>query len=226
VSATSSPLGGWFTQLPAAERAVLHERGTTRGYRAGSTLFHEGDLSDWVVLLLGGRVKISAATTDGREVVLAIHGAGELLGELSAIDARPRSATATAIDPVDARIVAGEEFRAFMATSSQASLVFLKSLSGRLRDSDRRRVEFIALDSVGRVATQVVELAEQYGVGLPDGTILVDLPLSQDELAGLTGASREAVGKALHLFRSRGWISTARRRITVSDLDGLRSRAT
>jgi CRP-like cAMP-binding protein len=104
--------------------------------------------------------------------------------------------------------------------------VFLKSLSGRLRDADRRRVEFIALDSVGRVATQVVELAEQYGVSLPDGTTLVDLPLSQDELAGLTGASREAVGKALHLFRSRGWIRTARRCITVSDLDGLRSRAT
>jgi CRP-like cAMP-binding protein len=171
-------------------------------------------------------VKISAATTDGREVVLAIYGAGDLLGELSAIDARPRSATATAIDPVDARIVAGEEFRAFMAASSQASLFFLKSLSGRLRDSDRRRVEFIALDSVGRVATQVVELAEQYGVGLPDGTILIDLPLSQDELAGLTGASREAVGKALHLFRSRGWMSTARRSITVRDLDGLRSRGT
>jgi CRP/FNR family transcriptional regulator, cyclic AMP receptor protein len=219
-------LRAWFAGLPAAERAALHGMGNERRYRAGSTLFHEGDLSDWVILVTAGRVKISSGTRDGKEVVLTICGPGELLGELSAIDANPRSATATAIDAVDAQIVTGEEFRVFLAASPMASLAFLRSLSGRLRDSDRRRVEFVGLDSVGRVATQVVELAERYGVNRDDGSTQVDIPLSQDELAGLTGASREAVGKALQLFRRRGWIQTARRSITVLNVDALRSRAT
>ena len=188
-------------------------------------MFHEGDLSDWVVLLTSGRVKVSAATGDGKEVVLAVCGAGELLGELSANDAGPRSATATAIDPLDASVVPGAEFRAFLAASPQASLLFVRSVTGRLRDSDRRRVEFVGLDSVGRVAARVVELAERFGRALPGGATRVDIPLSQDELAGFTGTSREAVGKALRLFRGRGWITTARRCITVVDLEGLRSRA-
>jgi CRP/FNR family transcriptional regulator, cyclic AMP receptor protein len=189
-------------------------------------LFHEGDLSDWVVLVADGRVKISAAAADGKEVLLAICGSGELLGELSAIDAGPRSVTSTAIDAVDSHVVTSEESPAFLASSPGASLALLGSLTGRVRDSDRRRVEFVALDCLGRVATQVADLAERYGVTLEDGTTRVDIPLSQDELAGLTGASREAVGKALQLFRRRGWIATARRSIAVLDLDRLRSRAT
>jgi CRP-like cAMP-binding protein len=84
----------------------------------------------------------------------------------------------------------------------------------------------VALDSIGRVACQVVELAERYGTVAEDGAILVDLPLTQHELAGMTGSSREAVGKALQLFRRRGWILTARRSITVVDVEALRSRAT
>jgi CRP-like cAMP-binding protein len=148
-----------------------------------------------------------------------------LLGELSAIDARPRSATATAIDPVKAEIVTGDEFRKFLADNPRASLGFLRSLSARLRDSDRRRVEFVALDSVARVATRVLELAERYGATLADGSMHIDIPLSQDELAGLTGTSREAVGKALQLFRRRGWIATGRRSITVLNVQALQSTA-
>ena len=103
--------GGWFAQLPAAERAALHARGALRRYRAGSTLFHEGDISDWVVLVTKGRVKVSAVTPDGKDVVLAVCPPGELLGELSALDGHPRSATATALDPVEARVIPGAEFR-------------------------------------------------------------------------------------------------------------------
>jgi CRP-like cAMP-binding protein len=225
MSLTDGAGGGWFAGLPATERAELHGRGAARRYRPGSTLFNEGDLSDWVVIVLEGRVKVSVTTADGKEVILAIRGPGELLGDLAAIDAYPRSATATAIDTVDCRIVSADELQLFLMARPKAAMAFLRSISRRLRDSDRRQVEFIALDSIGRVATRLVELAERYGVPGLDGTILIDIPLSQDELAGLTGTSREAVGKALHLFRRLGWIDTARRRVTVIALDRLRARA-
>lgn len=218
--------GSWFAGLSATERAALHGRGVPRRYRTGAGLFHEGDLSDWVGLVTSGQVKVSALTSGGKEVVLAICGPGELLGELSAIDTFPRSATASAVGPVEIRVVTGEEFREFLRTHPGASLTFLRSLSGRLRDSDRRRVEFVALDSIGRVASQLVDLAERYGTDQPDGSVRVDLPVSQDELAGMTGASREAVTKALQLLRRKGWVRTGRRTVTVTDMDALRSRAT
>jgi len=218
-------VGGWFSRLPEADRAVLEAKGTARRYQAGTTLFHEGDLSDWVILLKRGRAKVSMTTRDGKEVVLAVCPPGELLGELSAIDSAPRSATTTALDVVDARIVSGEDFRAFLAASPQASLSLLRSVAGRLRHADRCRMEFVALDSIGRVASQLVELAERFGVPAGGGTTQIDLALTQGDLAGLTGASREAVGKALHLFRRHGWIATGRRSLTVIDLDSLRSRA-
>jgi CRP-like cAMP-binding protein len=189
-------------------------------------LFNEGDLSDWVVLLSEGRVKVSAAAARGREVLLAVRGPGELLGELSAVDVAPRSASVTAIDPVKARIITGEGFRGFLAANPATSLLFLRTVSSWLRDSDRRRVEFVGLDTVGRVAGRLAELAQDYGVGSAGAGTRIDLPLSQDELAGLTGASREAVGKARRLFRSRGWVTTGRRCMTGVDLESLRSRAT
>jgi hypothetical protein len=121
-----------------------------------------------------------------------VLGPGDLLGELSAVDAGPRSATVTAIDPVKAGIITGEGFRDFLAANPAASLLFLRAVSSRLRDSDRRRVEFVGLDTVGRVAGRLEELAREHGVGSAGGGTSIDLPLSQDELAGLTGASREA----------------------------------
>ena len=123
------------------------------------------------------------------------------------------------------QLVAGAEFRAFWPSIPTASVQLLRSFCGRLRDSDRRRVEFIAFDSVGRVANQLVELAGRFGSADRGDGIRIDLPLTQDELAGLSGASREATGKALQLFRNRGWITTARRTIIVTDPAALRDRA-
>jgi CRP/FNR family cyclic AMP-dependent transcriptional regulator len=130
------------------------------------------------------------------------------------------------MDPVEARVIQGADFRQFLASSTSAALLLLVSVCGRLRVSDRRQVEFVALDSVGRVAARLVELAEQFGIVGSDGRIRIDVPITQEDLAGWTGSSREAVGKALHNLRGRGWIVTGRRAITVVDLDGLRSRAT
>jgi CRP-like cAMP-binding protein len=195
-------------------------------YRAGSTLFHEGDPSDWVLLVLTGRVKVAALTSDGRDVMLAVRMPGELIGELSAIDGLTRSATATAIDAVECRVIPAAQFREFLASDSQVALQLLASVCARLRDSDRRRIEFVALDATGRVARRLSELADQFGVPTGNGQLRIDVPISQDDLAGWTGSSREAVVKALKTLRNRGWIMTGRRAITVIDVAALRSRAT
>jgi len=161
---------------------------------------------------------------DGKEVVLAIRGPGDLVGELSAIDGEPRSATATALEPVDVLVLAAGDFRAFLERNPRVALLLVAMLARRLRDADRKRVEFTAQDSTGRVAARVVELSERFGDEVEQG-LRIDLPISQEELAGWTGCSRDSVVKALHAMRELGWIETERRRITVLDVEALRRRA-
>jgi CRP-like cAMP-binding protein len=86
-------------------------------------------------------------------------------------------------------------------------------------------VEFVALDATGRVARRLVGLAEEFGTPGADGSVHIDVPITQDDLAGWTGSSREAIAKALSALRSRGLVTTSRRSITVLDLEGLRARA-
>jgi len=204
--------------------ALLRAEGRSRRFRTGATLFHEGDHSDWIGLVAKGRVKVSCFGADGRERLVAVVGPGELLGELSAIDGEPRSATATALEPLDVSVLTADEFVDLLEKNPSATLGILRSIIGRLRESDKRRVEFGALDTVGRVARLIVELAERYGDD-SDGVINIRLPLSQEELAGWAGASREAVVKALRQLRGRGWIETARREIRVLDLPALARRS-
>lgn len=209
--------------LESGAVALLRAEGRARRFRTGAALFHEGDDSDWIGLVVKGRVKVSCYGADGRERLVAVIGPGELLGELSAIDGEPRSATATALEPLDVHVLTADEFVTLLEQNPGAALGILRSVIGRLRDSDKRRVEFGALDTVGRVAGLIVELAERYGEET-DGAIHIHLPLSQEELAGWAGASREAVVKALRQLRSRGWIETGRREIRVLDLPALERR--
>ena len=196
----------------------------TRRFSAGTALFHAGDPSDWVALVRRGRVKVVETTADSREVLLAVRGPGQLIGELSAIDGQPRSASAVAMDEVEVQLVDAAGFHSYLEATPSAALALLRLVTSRLRDADRKRVEYSSHDVLGRVARRLLELAEEYGA--PDGSgVRITLPLSQDELASYTASSREAVAKALRTLRDRRVITTDRRAITVLDVDALRSRA-
>src|SRR6267378_450566 len=103
-AATGTTATGFLAALDEPERSDLLARGGRRRYRRGATVFHEGGGSDEIVVVLAGRVKVSAVTGEGKEVVLAFRGPGDLLGELSAIDGDARSATVGALEPVEAAV--------------------------------------------------------------------------------------------------------------------------
>jgi CRP/FNR family transcriptional regulator, cyclic AMP receptor protein len=214
----------FFSALTPDDAAELKARAMVRTFERGQALFHEGQFPDRVVLLRSGRVKVTSTTPAGREVVLAFRGPGELVGELGAIDDAPRSATIVAVDRVEALTIPPTDFLAFLEEHSSASLALIRVLSQRLRDADAKRVEFAALDTLGRVAHRVLELCERFG-DPEEGAIRIALPLSQEELAGWTGSSLESVGRALQTMRALHWITTRRREIRVLDLDALRRAA-
>jgi CRP/FNR family cyclic AMP-dependent transcriptional regulator len=181
-------------------------------------------VSNRVILLISGRVKVSSFSEDGQETVLGFRGAGNVLGELSAIDGGEHSTTVSVVEAGEAMVVPADRFLAALETMPGLALVLLRSIVGRLRDADRKRAEFTAFDVVGRVAHRLVELADDYGEPGEDG-IRIGLPISQRELAGWVGSSREAVNKALQQLHRQGFIVAERRQITVLDLEGLRGRA-
>ena len=216
---------GFLAELTADEASALRSSGRVRTYCQGSTIFSEGAPSQSVAVVLRGRVKVSSLSTDGHESVLAFRGPGDLLGELSVLDGGPRSASVTAAEPVEVLIVSTSRFRELLVARPRISIVLLGMLTRRLRDADRKRVEYGAYDTVGRVSRRLVELAIDHGVGEGTG-VRITLPLSQGELAGWTGASRESVARALAVLRRDGIISTDRRRIVVTDMEALRRTVT
>lgn len=226
MSATDPGTGDdqFWSQLTEPEAAALRRIGRMTRWRRDEVLFHEGDRSDWVVVLMAGRVKVSTGTPTGGEVVLAVRDRGALIGEFAAIDRQPRSATVTALVEVVGLVVLLPAFEAFLREHQRVAAMLPRLVVGRLRDADRKRFEFGAYDTTGRVAARLVELAERFGQATGDG-VRIAMPLSQDELASWTGASREAVSRALSALRSEGWIETSRLRVVVRDLDALRARA-
>ena len=215
---------GFLAELEADERAGLEQLGAVRRYRRGDVLFHQGDDAGAVVVLRDGHVK-ATMLNDGREVILAFPGPGELLGELSAVDGQPRSATVRAVDEVEALVIPGSAFRGFLERRPRVALVLLRGVAQRLRESDRQRVDYAVNDVVVRVAGRLVELCDRFGCA--DGAAIdIGLAITQDELAAWAGASREAVAKAMALLRTLGWVQTERRRILVLDLPALRRYAT
>lgn len=206
-------------------RAELRALGRVQRFRPGALLVRQGESQAAVILLFSGRAKVTVLTPSGREVLLAVEGPGAVLGELSALDEGRCSASVTAVDEVESVAVAGRAFQIFVRDRPVAAGALLELLGRRLRDSDRKRVEFAARDTLGRVAARLVELADRFGEPAPDGGVAIDLALSQEELAGWVGASREATVKALRRLRELGWVETGRRQILVADLGSLRAHA-
>ncbi len=213
----------FLEDLNPEDRDELIKLASPRRFTRGVTLFHAGDDRGIVSVVRAGHVKVSAMARDGREVVLGVAGPGELLGDLSAIDGAQRSATVTALDEVEVLSVSGEAFRALLERRPRIALVLLRRVAARLRAADRQRLEFAAYDVFGRVGQRLLDLAEGSGPAGSDG-VVIDLALTQDELAAWTGSSREAVSKALSAMRQLGWIETGRRKIIVRDIEALRHR--
>ena len=203
--------------------AALRREGHVRRFRRGQALFTEGDIAERVFLIDRGRVLISCTSTDGREIVLGLRGPGDIIGELSALDGEARSATALVLAEVEAVVAPGSALaRALEDVDAARDLIGI--LAVRLRDADRKRLEFATLDTLGRVAERLLELAGMFGTPAPEG-ISVDLPLSQEQLASWCGASRESTVKALATLRALNCISTGRQSLLIHDPEALRRHA-
>lgn len=216
----------FLRQLGPDDAEALLALARRRRVRRNETILRVGAAGEEVVIVLDGRVKLSAIGADRREVVLAVRGPGELLGEMAALAGQRRTATAVAVDDVEVGFLHADELRTFLHDHPDAALVMIRMLVRRLSEATQDVVDLATRDSVGRIAKRLLDLAAEHGaptVGGAGGT-RIELPLSQDELARWTGSTRETVSRALRLMRQLGWVATDHKTVTVLDPAALRDR--
>jgi CRP/FNR family cyclic AMP-dependent transcriptional regulator len=207
------------TKLQPEQLVALRLAGRPKQYSPGGTIFTEGGRSDFVILLDKGTVKVTTTAENGYTSVLALRGADDLIGEFGCLDDRPRAASVLALTPVTAVLITCQRFLGLLRERSDLLLSLLMITAARVRESDRRQLEFgayLAIDRVGRV---LLDLARRHGEPVEGSPGSVYVPTLQRDLAGAAGASRETVVRTLHGLSESGVISTQRGGIVVTDLE-------
>jgi CRP/FNR family transcriptional regulator, cyclic AMP receptor protein len=202
---------------------LLHRR----NFPAGASVLTAEQPGEAVYFIIEGSVKVHVTHTDGTEVILAILGTGEIVGEMSVADSLGRSASVTTLEDSTFLWMDRKTFLSSIEEVPAVSRNLFGILSRRLRLADTHTRSLAALDVHGRIAAQLLAFAREYGEPLPgDGGTLIPLRLTQTDLGGLVGASRVRVNQALGYYRKRGAISLDKEgRITVHDEEALARRA-
>ena len=207
-----------FKDLTEAELDSILSVSTTHSLRRGDVLFTEDDESTELFLVEEGRIAMTQRSVDGRESVIALMERGDMFGEMPLFDGLGRSTEARALETSTVTSIGYEPLRALYAARPQLLWSVVNLLSQRLRTTDAALADSVFLDVTGRTAKRLLELA-----GDQDSFVL---PVTQEELAGMVGASRERVNKAIASFVRLGWIEQRDRRYHITDRDQLTLRAT
>ncbi len=206
--------GGRAPSLPALLARWFRSVGHAAHWAAGDVVYREAEPATSVLLIGAGRAKVTLSSAEGRRVLLALRGPGDLVGESAVLDGRARSADVSALTDVHGWLVPAEALLVRLTTRPEAGLELSRMLVGRLREGDMQRLERSARDTTARVAGLLLTVSERHGQA---GW----LHLTQAELGEAVGASREATVKALSRLRSARLVETARGRVRVRNAAGL-----
>src|SRR5277367_3006700 len=211
-----------FGKLPPDDLDALLLHARVEHYPAGREIFAKGSPGRSMMAILKGSVRISAPSPAGPDIVLAMLRAGEVFGEIALLDGEDRTADATAISDCDLLVLDHRDFVPFLERRADLCILLLRLLCQRLRQTDRvvEEAMFGRLD--GRIAKALIRLAD----GAPAaGSGGVALRITQQELAGMVGATRESVNKQLHVWQTAGVLRLGKRLIVIPDIDAIEALA-
>ena len=215
-----------FADLEPTALDFLAERATRVEFERGRTIFRQGDEGDTLYVIADGMVKVWVSSGEGGEMVLATLRAPDAFGELSAVDGRPRSASATTLEPTT--LVALDRATLLDAVHRHPGVAdgMMRGLGGLARRITEQTSDLVFLDLAGRLAKTLATLADRDG-SVEGDTVVLALPLTQTELAEMVGGSRQSVNHILKTFEARGFLEVrGGREVVISDLEALRRRGT
>jgi CRP/FNR family cyclic AMP-dependent transcriptional regulator len=206
-----------FADLTPTELDQLADASEVQDLRRGDVLFREDDDPDRLYVVIEGRIAIAKRSVDGRESVVALMESGDLFGEMGLFERLGRSAEARALEQSRVLVIGYDPIREVYENRPELLWGVVELLAGRLRNMDVALADSVFLDVTGRTAKRLVEMA--------GGADEFTLPVTQEELAAMVGASRERVNKAIASFVRLGWIAQADRRYRITDREQLERRA-
>ena len=194
-----------FEGLSEGELQAISQVAVLRVFPKDRVVIMAEEEGDSLFVIHSGQVKVSIVSEDGREVILSILGKGNFFGEMSLLDGFPRSANVTTMAETELLMVRRADFLHFIQNSPQTAIKLLAVLAQRLRKTDRK-IEGLALSDVtGRITQTLLQLAEEQGVPTPDGILVKNRPTHQD-LANMSGTTRETVSRTLKRLETQGYI--------------------
>jgi CRP/FNR family transcriptional regulator/CRP/FNR family cyclic AMP-dependent transcriptional regulator len=205
----------FFANTDSDELRELATRVKRRVYKHGETIYHKDDAGSTMYLIVDGTVKVSVPSELGNEMILSILCKGDFFGELSLFDGEPRSATVSCVGSAEVLIIYRDDFIAFLSKHPKIAVNIIRVLSERIRRTDGLVEDVVFLDIPARLAKKLLELSESYGKKLPNGSIEIDLRLTQQDIANMLGTTRESVNRQLVAFQERQFITIDRQRITL-----------
>lgn len=212
-----------FKSLGREDTRSLAASVGSQSLKKGEVLFRKGSEGTSLFIIREGKIKIVLPSGIGDEVILAIFSEGDFFGEMAILDGMLRSADAVALEPSELYVLNRSDFLAFLKNNENAIQSILYSLSMRLRKTDDLLEDTCFLHISARFAKRLVELAEKYG-RQEGNTTLIDLSLTQKDLASMIGTTRESINKELRILREKGLVSIIDNKILIYNLELLKRR--
>lgn len=194
-----------FSELPEETIDKIAQAGSKKSYKKDAVILMEEEAGSALFVIISGKVKISRTSNDGREVILSILNESDFFGEMAILDGLARSATVVALEESELFIIQRNDFIEMLRQFPEISIALLTELTGRLRGADMKIKALSLKDAEGKVATVILQLADDMGK-IKHGIVEIEkLPLQQD-LANMAGTSRETISRTLHTFAKKGLV--------------------
>lgn len=210
-----------FSDLPeeVIDQVVL--TGNKKTYTKDSVILVEEEIGTALFVIIKGKVKVSRSSNDGREVILSILTDSDFFGEMSILDGLNRSATVVALEDSELFIIQRKEFLDLLNKHPEITIALLSELTRRLRNADMKIKALSLKDAEGKVATVILQLADDIGK-IKQGIVEIEkLPLQQD-LANMAGTSRETISRTLHSFARKGLVEMEGSKLRILDYEKFR----
>ena len=207
-----------FSELDENTLEQISKLGIRKSFVKDSVVLFEHETGSALFVIESGKVKVSRVSDDGKEVILTILGESDFFGEMAILDGLTRSANVTAMEDSELFIIQRSEFLGFLHSHPEIAIALLQELTQRLRAADMKIKSLSLKDAEGKVATVILQLADDIGK-IKHGTVEIEKLPFQHDLANMAGTSRETISRTLHSFAKKGMVELDGSRLRILDYE-------
>ncbi len=207
-----------FSELDDNTLDQISKLGIRKNFTKDSVVLFEHETGSALFVIVSGKVKVSRVSDDGKEVILTILGESDFFGEMAILDGLARSANVTAMEDSELFIIQRSEFLELLQSHPEIAIALLQELTQRLRSADMKIKSLSLKDAEGKVATVILQLADDIGK-IKHGTVEIEKLPFQHDLANMAGTSRETISRTLHSFAKKGMVELDGSKLKILDYE-------